>query len=110
MGRPIYIPAGTLQEYLSKHPEHSTPMETIPSISSTTSTTSSSVNPSRSNSFSNLFKLSQKSPKKPPPIKKHIPLELLDKYHILYVEELKRVYEENKDRFGYSDVKLNIVE
>ncbi|KAM9916240.1 hypothetical protein OXX80_013652, partial [Metschnikowia pulcherrima] len=31
-------------------------------------------------------------------------------YHGLYVEELKRLYEDNKDEFGYGDVELKIIE
>ena len=107
MGRPINIPAGALQEYKLKHPDwdaDSTTTVPEPSLASKKSTSS------RSNSFSNLFKLNQKTaPAKKTP-KKIIPPEILDHYHKLYVDELKRVYEENKDKFGYGDVKLNIVE
>lgn len=41
---------------------------------------------------------------------KKIPQELLDHYHKCYVDELKRVYEENKNRFGYENVELCIIE
>lgn len=107
MGRPIHIPAGTLQEYKLKHPDWdesgdkpaATHLDAVKHTSS------------RSNSFSNLFKLNQKSAApKPTPSKTIVPPKLLDHYHRLYMDELKRVYEDNKDKFGYSDVKLNIVE
>lgn len=39
-----------------------------------------------------------------------IPQNIIDHYHSLYVEELKRVYEQNKAKFGYSDVELIITE
>lgn len=45
-----------------------------------------------------------------PGAKPKIPQALLDHYHKLYVDELKRVYEENKERFGYGDVELCIIE
>ena len=40
----------------------------------------------------------------------HIPQSIIDHYHSLYVDELKRVYEQNKAKFGYSDVELIITE
>lgn len=107
MGRPIHIPAGTLQEYKMKHPDWDESADKpAPTHLDAAKRTSS-----RSNSFSNLFKLNQKSAApKPKPSKTIVPPKLLDHYHRLYMDELKRVYEENKDKFGYSDVKLNIVE
>lgn len=39
-----------------------------------------------------------------------VPQELLNHYHKCYVDELKRVYEENKTRFGYENVELCIIE
>lgn len=60
----------------------------------------------RTDSFTNLFKLKKKAA----PPKTKIPAELLDYYHQLYIDELKRVFEENKERFGYGDVKLVINE
>ena len=55
---------------------------------------------------SNLIaKDKDKSSKKP-----KISSELLDHYHKLYGDELKRVFEENKAKFGYENVELNIVE
>ncbi|ABN64944.2 diacylglycerol acyltransferase, partial [Scheffersomyces stipitis CBS 6054] len=45
-----------------------------------------------------------------PQVKTKMPPELLDHYHKLYVDELKRVYEENKCKYGYEDVELNIIE
>ncbi|EGV60396.1 DAGAT-domain-containing protein [Yamadazyma tenuis ATCC 10573] len=46
----------------------------------------------------------------PPNLRSKVPQELLDHYHKLYVDELKRVFEENKCKFGYENVVLNIVE
>lgn len=39
-----------------------------------------------------------------------VPPELVDHYHKLYVDELKRVFEENKGNYGYDDVELKIIE
>lgn len=39
-----------------------------------------------------------------------VPLDILDHYHKLYVEGLKEVFEENKAKYGYDNVILNIVE
>ena len=61
----------------------------------------------RSSSFTDFLKLSTK---KSSSVKTKIPQKLLDKYHKLYVDELRRVYEENKDRFGYGDVELCIID
>ncbi|KAK6460696.1 diacylglycerol acyltransferase-domain-containing protein [Scheffersomyces coipomensis] len=96
MGKPIHIPSGTLEKYKAEHPdfeEKATPVHTI----------------SRKDSFSNLFKIVDDKPKRST-IKTKIPQDLLDYYHKLYVEELKRVYEDNKHKYGYGDVELNIIE
>lgn len=83
-GRPIYVPSGLLRDQPETKPE------TKPRLSSFTS-------------LLNLARLK-------PPIKRQIPQDILDHYHRLYVEELKRIYEDNKDKFGYGDVELKIIE
>ncbi|CAK7891418.1 diacylglycerol O-acyltransferase 1 [[Candida] anglica] len=111
MGKPIYIPSGALAEYRAKHPESDVDLTSAAAELSRSEAVDIQKTSSRSNSFSNLFKLNQnKVPSKPTPPKQKIPAELLDHYHKLYVEELQRVYEDNKHRFGYGDVKLNIIE
>ncbi|RCK54480.1 Diacylglycerol O-acyltransferase 1 [Candida viswanathii] len=97
VGRPVYIPHNVLQEYKQKHPEEFAEEE--PACTSM----------KKSGSFTDMFKAGEKKPKTSS-IKTKIPPALLDKYHKLYVDELKKVYEENKERFGYGDVELNIVE
>ncbi|KAI5953173.1 DGA1 [Candida jiufengensis] len=116
VGKPIHVPEGCLQEYKLKHPEEfedASKIEEKPPMKKT-------------NSFTDFIKLS-KSKEKPSEVKGNgtaanssqhkrssvrtkIPQELLDKYHKLYVDELKRVYEENKEKFGYGDVELKIID
>ncbi|EGW31235.1 uncharacterized protein SPAPADRAFT_72087 [Spathaspora passalidarum NRRL Y-27907] len=96
MGRPIYIPSTALQDYLKEHPE-----EEEKEISTDHKKPS---HPKQTPILGKLF------PKPGAPIRTKIPQKLLDHYHKLYVEELKRVFEDNKERFGYGDVQLNIVE
>lgn len=83
-GRSIYIPPGLLQEQADPSP----------------------VAPPVLSSLTSLLKLTRPKPK----AKRQIPQDILDHYHWLYVEELKRVYEENKDKFGYGEVELKIIE
>lgn len=97
VGRPVYIPPNVLKEYKQEHPEEFAEEE------------SASVPMKKSGSITDMFKSGEKKVKTSS-IKTKIPPALLDKYHKLYVDELKRVYEENKDKFGYGDVELNIVE
>lgn len=40
----------------------------------------------------------------------HPTIEEIDHYHSLYIEELKRLYDDNKAKFNYSEKTLNIVE
>ncbi|CAX42888.1 acyl-CoA : diacylglycerol acyltransferase [Candida dubliniensis CD36] len=96
VGKPIYIPAGALQEYKQQHPEEFTEEETKPPMK-------------KSGSFTDIFKINDETPKIST-IKTKIPPALLDKYHKLYVDELRNVYEENKHKFGYGDVEFSIVE
>ncbi|KAF6072342.1 Diacylglycerol acyltransferase family protein [Candida albicans] len=96
VGKPIYIPAGALQEYKQQHPEEFTEEETKPPMK-------------KSGSFTDIFKMNGETPKVST-IKTKIPPALLDKYHKLYVDELRNVYEENKHKFGYGDVEFSIVE
>lgn len=89
-GNPIYVPPGLLQnsEKLGDASPELKPLR------------------KRQPSLTNLL-LGTKKAKKARPA---IPQDILDHYHRLYVEELKRVYEDNKDRFGYGDVELIIHE
>lgn len=86
-GRPIYVPPGVLLEEL-------------------TSIKSTSPQPQRQRSLTNLLSMARKKK----PAKRHVPKEVLDHYHRLYVEEVKRIFEENKNKFGYDDVELIIIE
>lgn len=84
-GKPIYVPSGLLlDEYDDPAPRKE-----------------------RLSSFTSLLSLKKK---KPQARKRKVPQDILDHYHRLYVEELRRLYEENKDEFGYGDVELKIIE
>lgn len=98
-GRPIHIPAGLLDQY--KEPGSEKKDEEAPSDSHKAN--------KRQPSITNLFKFSKG---KQPPSRKRVtvPQEILDHYHKLYIDELKRVFEENKHKYGYGDVELHIVE
>lgn len=87
-GNPIHVPPGLLQD-LPEPPRPPT------------------LEKKRLSSLTNLLNLRQK---KPPRVSRKVPQELLDHYHRLYVEELRRLYEANKDKYGYGDVELNIIE
>ncbi|KAK6455848.1 putative diacylglycerol o-acyltransferase [Scheffersomyces xylosifermentans] len=102
VGRPVHIPQGLVAEYKLKHPDFE---DAVP----TTTSNSGDKKVSRKGSFTNLFKLNQPKPRRSN-VKTKIPPELLDHYHKLYVDELKRVYEENKEKYGYGDVELTIIE
>lgn len=82
VGRPIYVPSGLLldQQEIWNNPVRQ-----------------------RQSSFTNILKLGKA---KKPHIRRHIPQDTLDHYHLLYVDELKKIFEENKERFGYGDVEL----
>ncbi|RLV93851.1 Diacylglycerol O-acyltransferase 1 [Spathaspora sp. JA1] len=96
-GRPIYVPPNALQDYIKEHPEEHPEVQT------------ESKEPLKSNKNKHI--LGKLFPKYPgSSIRTKMPQELLDHYHKLYVEELRRVFEENKDKFGYGDVELNIIE
>lgn len=83
-GRPIYVPSGLLQDQAEPAP----------------------VIQKRLSSFTSLLSLARTKSI----ARRQIPQDILDHYHRLYVEELKRVYEENKVKFGYGDVELKIIE
>ncbi|KAM9902448.1 hypothetical protein OXX79_003929 [Metschnikowia pulcherrima] len=85
-GKPIYVPSGLLSD------EYEDPVP----------------RKQRSSSFTSLLSLKKKKPHTTR--KRKVPQDLLDHYHGLYVEELKRLYEDNKDEFGYGDVELKIIE
>lgn len=106
MGRPIHIPANTLSDWKRDHPEEAEELE-VEQKRDELKVKQEHEHLGRSSSFSSLFKLQPQQPHNSL-IKEKLPPALLDHYHTLYVEELKRVYEENKDKFGYSDVELVI--
>lgn len=83
-GRPIYVPSGLLQDQAEPSP----------------------VIKKRLSSFTSLLSLARTKSI----ARRQIPQDILDHYHRLYVEELKRVYEDNKEKFGYGDVELKIIE
>ncbi|CAD1813260.1 Diacylglycerol O-acyltransferase 1 [Candida parapsilosis] len=110
LGRPIHVPAGALQEFRAQHPEEfedEVKEQQQEGDAKGKESDSASSAMSRSSSFTDFLKLSTK---KSSSVKTKIPQKLLDKYHKLYVDELRRVYEENKDRFGYGDVELCIID
>ncbi|GEQ69028.1 hypothetical protein JCM33374_g2699 [Metschnikowia sp. JCM 33374] len=84
-GKPIYVPSGLLSDELDEPAPRK----------------------QRSSSFTSLLSLKRT---KTPTRKRKVPQELLDRYHRMYVEELKRLYEDNKEQFGYGDVELKIIE
>ncbi|CAH6722689.1 diacylglycerol O-acyltransferase 1 [[Candida] jaroonii] len=85
MGRPIYVPPNLLAiEKDKSDPDKENP----PKLK-----------------HKNSFFRRKKSIKRP-----KVPQDILDHYHKLYVDELKRVFEENKQKYGYENVVLNIVE
>lgn len=96
-GRPVYVPSGLLDEAnkqdsdfkKEKKEESKPPVERLTSLTS-------------------LINLGKK--KKPRRSRPHIPQHILDHYHGLYIEELKKLYYENKDKYGYGDVELEIIE
>lgn len=110
LGKPVHIPEGTLADYKAKHPEldHEDEKEPIkvPETQQDKLKTKEIGGIMRTESLTSLFKLSSKPKKKS--IKTKIPTELLDHYHQLYIQELKNVYEANKDKYGYGDVELVI--
>lgn len=87
MGRPIYVPPNLLANFSEK----SEPQD--------------NDNEKPKLKHKNSFFRRKKSIKRP-----KIPQDILDHYHKLYVDELKRVFEENKQKYGYENVVLNIVE
>lgn len=93
-GNPIYVPAGLAQQ----NPEEPKVEEKSESESSKSLSTDSRFS---------MFKGKDKAKKRSRP---HINQEVLDHYHGLYIEELKKVYEANKHKYGYGDVDLVIVE
>lgn len=116
MGNPIHIPPNLIHDYKLKHPEFTLDDNLSPS---TTREPAESIDAKlgqrKSTSFTNLRQRLVKSTEKPGhtrrrPKRSKIPPELLDHYHKLYVDGLKRVFEENKDKYGYENVILNIVE
>lgn len=107
MGRPIHIPEGALSEYRLKHPESEPSKPQIETNSDKPKANNESQVRRSGESFTNLFKKKEQPKSKS---KAQIPQELLDHYHRLYVDELKRVYEENKHKYGYGDVELCIIE
>lgn len=100
-GRPIYVPPGLV---LKKREEDSTETKKDDAKSETSSDKKSGLS---SDSRFSIFKAKGKPKKRSRP---HIDQEVLDHYHGLYIEELKKVYEENKHLYGYGDVELVIVE
>lgn len=97
-GRPVYVPAGLVLQN-QEDPSDAATKEEQGKASEKSSLSSS-------DSRFSMFKAKRQAPKR----RVHVSQEVLDHYHGLYVEELKRVYEENKHRFGYGDVELTIVE
>lgn len=94
IGKPIYVPLGLLLEHEEKQPQEQS--QEGPELMK------------KPASITNLLNLG--APKKKNRARKHIPPDILNHYHKLYIDELQRVYDENKHRFGYGDVDLIITE
>lgn len=94
-GRPIYVPPGLLLDQDEKLEVQSSPEPT---------------KAERLASITNLLNLGKLGLKKKKRVRSQIPPDILNHYHKLYIDELKRVYEEHKNRFGYGDVELIITE
>ncbi|KAI3402609.2 DGA1 [Candida oxycetoniae] len=111
VGKPIHIPEGILQDYRLNHPEEFED-EIIDAKGDLSKEKeeedgSPSTKMEKTGSFTDFLTLKKKLVPKPRP---KVPQKLLDHYHKQYVDELKRVYNDNKDKFGYGEVALNIVE
>lgn len=98
-GNPIYVPPNLLQTYREENPDFDQEKE------KETPEPKDKKHIKRQGSITDLFKLKPIKTKRP-----KIPPELLDHYHKLYVDELKRVFDANKAKFGYENVVLKIVE
>lgn len=94
VGRPIYVPPGLLKKEPEEKETDAARLRKLKELA-------------HSSSFSSLLSLGKR---KPPPARPQVSQELLDHYHGLYVAELKRVFEDNKAKFGYEDVQLTIIE
>mmetsp|Transcript_6053 Transcript_6053/g.7405 ORF Transcript_6053/g.7405 Transcript_6053/m.7405 type:complete len:661 (-) Transcript_6053:986-2968(-) len=102
MGEPIYVPSGLIADYKLKHPDFDSDDE-----ESEKDTQNRDKNASvKGNGVDKKNKKVSKKRDK----KVKIPSEILNHYHKLYVDGLKKVYEENKSKFGYEDVELIIIE
>lgn len=113
MGEPIYVPSGLIADYKLKHPgfdsdeevEQKDKQKKEDEKESKKEEKKESKKKGKKDSKTKDKKDSKKRDKK---IK--IPSEILNHYHKLYVDGLKKVYEENKGKFGYEDVELIIIE
>lgn len=94
-GRPIYVPPGLLLDQDEKLETQKSPEPS---------------KPGRQGSITNLLSLAHLGNKKKKRVRKQIPQDILNHYHKLYVDELQRLYDENKHKYGYGDVELMITE
>ncbi|KAG7664772.1 DGA1 [[Candida] subhashii] len=129
-GRPIYIPPGALQDYLKEHPEEQEEIkkeEVKAEVKMEEKKEITKEHKEEGHHHHNFEADEQESKKfeekfekpiffnalRPAALKSSIhtkiPQALLDKYHDLYVEELYRVFEENKEKYGYGNVDLRII-
>ncbi|CUM55654.1 uncharacterized protein AC631_02867 [Debaryomyces fabryi] len=106
MGEPIYVPSGLIADYKLKHPGFDSDDEE--SEQKDTREKGDKDAGKKGNGTDSKKKNKKDSKKREKKVK--IPSEILNHYHKLYVDGLKKVYEENKSKFGYEDVELIIIE
>ena len=121
MGEPIYVPSGLIADYKLKHPGFDSDEEVEQNDKQKKEDGKGDETDSKKKDkkdfkkkgkkdFKTEKKKDSKSKDKKREKKIKIPSEILNHYHKLYVDGLKKVYEENKCKFGYEDVELIIIE
>ena len=115
MGEPIYVLSGLIADYKLKHPGFDSDEEVEQKNKQKKEYEKEDETDSKKKDKKDSKKKGKKdfedkkdSKKREKKIK--IPSEILNHYHKLYVDGLKKVYEENKGKFGYEDVELIIIE
>lgn len=121
MGEPIYVPSGLIADYKLKHPGFDSDEEVEQNNKQKKEDEKGDETDSKKKDKKDFkkkgkkdFKTEKKEDSKSKDKKREkkikIPSEILNHYHKLYVDGLKKVYQENKCKFGYEDVELIIIE